>query len=39
MVYDPPDGKDDYINKIGRTARIDRNGSSLLVYCDKFKHY
>ena len=34
MLLDPPDGKDDYINKVGRTARIDTHGSSLLVMCD-----
>jgi superfamily II DNA/RNA helicase len=36
MLFDPPDGKDDYINKVGRTARIDQNGSSLLVLCEKY---
>lgn len=39
LLFDPPDGKDDYINKVGRTARIDQHGSSLLVFCDKYINY
>lgn len=35
LLFDPPDSFDDYINKVGRTARINRNGLSLLVLFEK----
>lgn len=31
LVFDPPDSYDDYVNKVGRTARINKNGISLMV--------
>ena len=34
LLFDPPDSYDDYINKVGRTARINKNGMSLLVLFD-----
>lgn len=35
LVFDPPDTYDDYVNKVGRTARINKNGISLMVLFEK----
>lgn len=39
LLFDPPDSYDDYINKVGRTARINKNGMSLLVLFDNQESY
>lgn len=36
LVFDPPDTYDDYVNKVGRTARINKHGMSVMVLFEKY---
>ena len=39
LQFDPPNDLSDYVNRVGRTGRLDQKGYSVLFLMDKEKEY